>query len=75
MENPFTTIEIQLSNINAKLDKVLAENNYEPDSELLTLQEYSEYIKKSLPTIWRYEKDGKINPVIIAGKKYYKKVK
>ncbi len=75
MENPFTTIELQLSNINAKLDKVLAENNFEPDSELLTLQEYSKYIKKSLPTIWRYEKDGKIKPVIIAGKKYYQKLK
>ncbi|SIQ55642.1 hypothetical protein SAMN05880574_11639 [Chryseobacterium sp. RU37D] len=75
MENPFTYIEIQLSNINAKLDKVLAENNSEPDSELLTLKEYAKLIKKSLPTIWRYEKDGKIKPVIIAGKKYYKKVK
>lgn len=72
--NPFNDIKSQLATISAKLDKVLTEKS-EPDAELLTPQEYAQLVKKSMPTIWRYETEGKINPVIVAGKKYYKKPK
>lgn len=74
MENPFATIQSQLATIHAKLDKVLEEKN-EPETELLTPQEYAKLLKKSMPTIWRWETEGKISPVMIAGKKYYKKPK
>lgn len=74
MENPFTTISDQLANLNAKLDKALA---LIPDAEteLLTPQEFAKVVKKSMPTIWRWESEGKIKPTIIAGKKFYRNPK
>ncbi len=74
MENPFITIENQLASLNAKLDKALA---LIPDAEtdLLTPREFAKVVKKSMPTIWRWETEGKIKPTIIAGKKYYKNPK
>lgn len=71
MENPFLSIENQLSSLHQKLDKVLSDQS-KNEAELLTPQEYAKIVKKSMPTIWRWETEGKINPVIIAGKKFYR---
>lgn len=74
MENPFITIENQLASLNAKLDKALALIPV-AETDLLTAQEFAKMLKKSMPTIWRWEKEGKIKPIIIAGTKYYKNPK
>lgn len=59
----------QLAHISAKLD-ALAETTTK--EELLTRSEYLEARKISSPTLWREEKNGLTNPVIIGKKKYYK---
>ena len=71
MENPFTEIQKQLANINAKFEKILPLLD-QKEVELLTPQEVAKIVKKSMPTIWRWETEGKITPKIIAGKKFYK---
>lgn len=71
MENPFIAIEKQLATLNSKLDKVLPLLD-QNEVELLTPQEFAKVVKKSMPTIWRWETEGKITPKIIAGKKFYK---
>ncbi len=78
MENPFEQLlfEIRKENkeLHLKLDKALSLIPDE-DQELLTPQEFSKVVKKSMPTIWRWETEGKINPILIGGKKYYKNPK
>ena len=59
----------QLATINAKLDALTAPTTKE---ELLTRQEYLKARKISSPTLWREEKNGLTNPIIIGRKKYYK---
>ena len=59
----------QLATINAKLDALTSPTTME---ELLTRQEYLKARKISSPTLWREEKNGLTNPVIIGRKKYYK---
>ena len=59
----------QLATINAKLDALTAPTTKD---ELLTRSEYLEARKISSPTLWREEKNGLTNPVIIGRKKYYK---
>lgn len=71
MENPFTEIQKQLANINAKFEKILPLLD-QKEVELLTPQEFAKIVKKSMPTIWRWETEGKITPKIIGGKKFYK---
>lgn len=70
-KNPFTAIELQLADLHAKFDKVLPFINQKED-ELLTPQEFAKVVKKSMPTLWRWETEGKITPKIIGGKKFYK---
>ena len=59
----------QLAHINAKLDALTSPTTKE---ELLTRQEYLKARKISSPTLWREEKNGLTNPIIIGRKKYYK---
>lgn len=73
MENPFSAIQNQLANIDAKLDKILGNNSQSSDnSELLTKKEYLQIRKISDTTLWRELKRGQITPVVIGSKKYYK---
>lgn len=71
MENPFTTIENQLASIHSKLDKVLQERE-QKNGELLTLGEYADALKRTKQTIIRWESEGKVAPVIVGGKKFYR---
>lgn len=41
--------------------------------ELLTPKETAELLKISIPTLWRWQKKGKLNCYGIAGKRYYKR--
>lgn len=65
----YQTIIQQLAHINAKLDALTTPTTKE---ELFTRQEYLKARKISSPTLWREEKNGLTNPVIIGRKKYYK---
>ena len=78
MENVYETLltEIRKDNqkLHLKIDKVLSLIP-DQDQELLTPQEFASVVKKSMPTIWRWESEGKIKPVLIAGKKFYRNPK
>ncbi len=78
MENPFELLKADfkkdLQEIHLKLDKALSLIPDE-DQDLLTPQEFAKAVKKTMPTIWRWETEGKINPILIAGKKFYKNPK
>jgi excisionase family DNA binding protein len=43
------------------------------EEEFLTPKETAKLLKISLPTLWRWQKDGKIKCYGIAGTRYYKK--
>lgn len=44
-----------------------------PQDELLTRTEAMQYLRITGATLWRYEKQGKIQSIGISGKRYFRK--
>lgn len=45
----------------------------EPTEDLLTPKEACQLLRVTSTTLWRYAKDGKIKPIGIGAKRYYKR--
>lgn len=67
MSNPFEVINSRLTNIEALLLDIKHEpvNEKQPhqptdETDLLTPKETAEFLKISLPTLWRWQKKGKV---------------
>jgi len=43
------------------------------ETDLLTPKETAQLLRISIPTLWRYEKKGKVKCYGIGGKRYYKR--
>ena len=76
--NPFTSLEEKLNIIECKLNLIIKKDS-EPQSE--EKEFLDEYIAKnevrgklaSSSTLWKYEKEGKLQVYGIGGKRFYKK--
>lgn len=58
---------------NLLLNRSEQPNQSTDETELLTPKETAEFLRISLPTLWRWQKKGKIKCFGIAGSRYYKR--
>lgn len=80
MSNPFEIINARLTNIEALLLDIKHEpiSDKQPhqltdETDLLTPKETAKLLRISIPTLWRWQKQGKVKCYGIAGSRYYKR--
>lgn len=77
INNPFALLDERLQRIEQLLTQrqEQGEQPHQPtdETDLLTPKETAEFLKISLPTLWRWQKKGKVKCYGIAGTRYYKR--
>jgi len=78
VSNPFALLNERLDRIEKLLtDRPVQEVEppHQPtdETDLLTPKETAELLRISIPTLWRWQKKGKVKCYGIGGKRYYKR--
>lgn len=76
INNPFALLDERLQRIEQLLkEQSRTEQTHQStdETDLLTPKETADFLRISLPTLWRWQKKGKIKCYGIAGSRYYKR--
>lgn len=78
VSNPFALLNERLERIESLLLEQQSQEAKQPhqstdETDLLTPKESAKLLRISIPTLWRWQKKGKVKCYGIAGSRYYKR--